>query len=76
MREIILNCTEMEHPEPLVTVMEAIAKMHEDDIIVMIHRMVPHLLFPRLQELKLHYGHDEKILNNQKIVTIRIWRKS
>ena len=52
---IIIDCRDMEPPDPFVTVMKAVDQLSNDEAILMRHRHPPRLLFPKLIELGLNH---------------------
>jgi TusA-related sulfurtransferase len=71
---IKIDCRKMEHPGPLVAVLSAINTLNENQKIIMIHRMIPNLLFPKLAELKIDYKVLEINLEEEKCYQIEMWR--
>ena len=67
--EIVLDCRELEPPEPMNLVIGSLPKLDSSHVIVMLHRMVPALLLPILKENGYHYRIDE-LPNGEVKVTI------
>lgn len=70
---ILIDTREMEPPEPLVRVMEAVEQFKETEKIVMLHRHKPCQLLDKLNALGLNYNIIE---NNDGSVELTIWRDS
>lgn len=68
---IIVDCRELEPPEPMVKVLEAVNDMAEDEAVLMIHRKVPRLLFSKLDELGFSHELTEE---TEGLVKLLIWR--
>ncbi len=66
-----LDCRDLEPPEPMVKVLEAVQVMTVDEAVLMIHRKVPRLLLPRLKELGLTF---ELVEEQTDSVKLYIWR--
>ncbi|MEC7888252.1 MAG: DUF2249 domain-containing protein [SAR324 cluster bacterium] len=47
---ITADCRELEPPEPMVVVLEAVDKLQKTEVLKMLHRQAPRLLFPLLKE--------------------------
>ena len=47
---ITVDCRELEPPEPMVVVLEAVEKLQKTEVLKMLHRQVPGPLFPLLEE--------------------------
>lgn len=47
---IIIDCRDMEPPEPMVAVLEQVETLEKDQKIIMIHRKEPNLLYAKLKE--------------------------
>ena len=47
---ITVDCRELEPPEPMVVVLEAVDKLQKTEVLKMLHRQVPRPLFPLLEE--------------------------
>lgn len=47
---ITVDCRELEPPEPMVVVLEAVDKLRKTEVLKMLHRQAPRLLFPLLEE--------------------------
>ena len=69
---ITIDCRELEPPEPMVKVLEAVHVMGDDEAVMMVHRKRPRLLFPRLEELALKHEITEE---SESLVKILIWRE-
>ncbi|MBC8258810.1 MAG: DUF2249 domain-containing protein [SAR324 cluster bacterium] len=50
---ITVDCRDLEPPEPLVLVLEAIEKLEPYEVVKMLHRHSPKMLFPKLEERKM-----------------------
>jgi len=70
-KTITLDCRDLEPPEPMVRVLEAVQAMTVDETVLMIHRKVPRLLLPRLKELGLTF---ELVEERADSVKLYIWR--
>ncbi|MDH3974427.1 MAG: DUF2249 domain-containing protein [Deltaproteobacteria bacterium] len=70
---ITVDCRELEPPEPMIKVLEAVHHMGDDEAVMMVHRKRPRLLFPRLDELGLKHEIREERENRIKIL---IWREN
>jgi hypothetical protein len=61
-KDIILDCRDLEAPEPLNLVVENLEKIDQNTYIKMIHRMEPQMLFNILKsngyEYKISYEED------------------
>lgn len=67
-----IDCRDMEPPEPMVKVLEAVHVMGEDEAVMMVHRKIPRLLFPRLDQLGFKYEISEE---SEELVKVLIWRE-
>ncbi len=59
---LTIDCRELQPPEPLVKVMEAVNKLKSDQAIKMLHRHEPCSLFQKLEQKDLKYQvqkHDD-----------------
>ena len=68
---INLDCRDLEPPEPMVKVLEAVQAMTAGEAVLMIHRKVPRLLLPRLKEMGLTFRLIEEQAHSVKLY---IWR--
>jgi len=68
---ITVDCRDLEPPEPLVKVLEAIEEMRNDEAVLMIHRKRPRLLFPKLREKGLSFSMTEA---PDESIELLIWR--
>ena len=68
---ITVDCRELEPPEPMVKVLEAVEKMGKDEAVLMLHRKKPALLLPRLKEKGLEFKLTEK---DDESIELFIWR--
>jgi TusA-related sulfurtransferase len=69
---ISMDCRELEPPEPMVKVLEAVQVMKRNEALLMIHRKVPRILLPRLSELGLNF---EVVEEEPDTVKLYIWRE-
>ena len=83
---IEIDCREMEPPEPMITVLASLPSLQQGQKIKMLHRIIPHPLFGKLQEKGFSYELEEKTKdsamldiqsskNQPPTYTIWIWRK-
>ena len=68
---IIVDCRELEPPEPMVKVLEAVNDMAADEAVLMIHRKMPRLLFSKLDELGFSHEVTEE---SEGLIKLLIWR--
>lgn len=68
---IIVDCRELEPPEPMVKVLEAVNNMASDEAVLMVHRKMPRLLFSKLDELGFSHELTEE---SEGLIKILIWR--
>ena len=68
---IIVDCRELEPPEPMVKVLEAVNNMAADEAVLMIHRKMPRLLFSKLDELGFSHDVTEE---SEGLIKLLIWR--
>ena len=68
---IIVDCRELEPPEPMVKVLEAIHNAGSDEAVLMIHRKMPRLLFSKLDELGFSHEVTEE---SEGLIKLLIWR--
>lgn len=54
-REHILDVSDLEPPEPLQRVLEALSELGEGDYLHMLHRREPLLLYPELEQRGFRY---------------------
>lgn len=71
-QEIILDTRELEAPEPMTLVLDALSQLDENTSIKMIHRMEPMMLYTTLSNNNLNY----KVIPNPNEVSIYIWDNS
>ncbi|MDE2344794.1 MAG: DUF2249 domain-containing protein [Betaproteobacteria bacterium] len=71
--DLILDVRDLEPPEPLEKVLEAICTLEEGQRIRMIHHREPHPLYPILKRDGLRY---ETHVTNEGYFEILIWRSS
>ena len=67
----IVDCRELEPPEPMVKVLEAVNNMAADEAVLMIHRKMPRLLFSKLDELGFSHDVTEE---SEGIIKLLVWR--
>lgn len=72
-KTITVDCRELEPPEPMLKVLEAVSGMADDEAVLMVHRQVPRLLLPRLDQMGLRYELTEEIKG---LIKLLIWRES
>lgn len=72
---ITIDCREMEHPEPLITVLAAVDKLKDDEVIKMVHRRVPYPLFEHLQQKNMDYNYTRTELESGEHVEVLIRKK-
>ncbi|MDT8316797.1 MAG: DUF2249 domain-containing protein [bacterium] len=68
---IVVDCRELEPPEPMIKVLEAVNNMADDEAVIMIHRKMPRLLFSRLDELGFSHEVTEE---SEGFIKLLIWR--
>lgn len=71
-QEIILDTRELEAPEPMTLVLNALCELDENTFIKMIHRMEPVMLYTTLTNNDLNY----KVTHEENNVFIYIWDNS
>jgi len=71
-QEIILDTRELEAPEPMNLVLNALSQLDENTFIKMIHRMEPMMLYTTLVNNNLNY----KVVPKPDEVSIYIWDNS
>ncbi len=69
---VTIDCRDLEPPEPMVRVLEALHHLAAHEAILMIHRKFPRLLIPRLKELSVSHEVTEE---DEGIVKILIWKE-
>lgn len=69
LQEIILDTRELEAPEPMNLVLNALAELDENTSIKMIHRMEPMMLYNTLRNNNINY----KVVQKENEVFIYIW---
>ena len=70
---IILDCSQMQPPEPMHRVLEQLDRLQASEGIKMLHRMKPRLFFPKLQER----GWNFMVIEHTPVqVEVRIWQES
>ena len=67
-KEIVLDCRELEAPEPLNLAIATLPKLDDTSYIKMVHRIEPMMLLNILKENK--YGHNIKHINNEVLIYI------
>ncbi len=72
-KTIVIDCRELEPPEPMVRVLEAVQKMADNEAVLMVHRKYPRLLIPRLDEMKLSHRLIEE---SDDLVKLLIWKEA
>lgn len=72
----IIDCREMEHPEPLIKVLAAVNNLAAGEVIQMIHRITPHPLFIRLTEMGIDYQLNKTTTPNGETIEVLIWKNS
>ena len=70
---IILDCSLMEPPEPMLRVLERLNHLKQGEGIKMLHRMKPRLLFSKLKERGWNFRVIEETSDQ---VEVRIWQES
>ncbi len=68
---IIVDCRELEPPEPMVKILETVNNMAADEAVLMIHRKRPRLLFSKLDELGFNHDVTEE---SEGLIKLLIWR--
>ncbi|OIP07048.1 MAG: hypothetical protein AUK53_11570 [Betaproteobacteria bacterium CG2_30_59_46] len=71
-REHVLDVRELEPPEPLERVLDAVATLQPGERVRMIHRREPCLLYPLLEKRGFRYFAEAKAEDLHEIL---IWRK-
>ena len=66
--ELILDCRDLEAPEPLNLAVATLPKLDEQSYIKMIHRLEPMMLLTILKEN--NYGYDIKHTSNEVLIYI------
>ncbi len=69
--EIIVDCRELEPPEPLNLVVSKLPLLNETNSLKMVHRLKPQMLLNILNENSFKY----KIIEEDTMVTIFIWKE-
>lgn len=69
--EIIVDCRELEPPEPLNLVVSKLPMLNETNSIKMVHRLKPQMLLNILNENNFKY----EIIEDNAMVTICIWKE-
>lgn len=69
--EIIVDCRELEAPEPLNLVVSKLPMLNETNSIKMVHRLKPQILLNILNENNFKY----EIIEDDTMVTICIWKE-
>ena len=54
-KEILLDVSELEAPQPLIEAAKALDKLKDDEILLFKHRMSPKHLFTEIEQRNLHY---------------------
>lgn len=70
-RIITVDCRDLEPPEPMVKVLEAVNDMAPDEAVLMIHRKMPRLLFSKLEELGFSHDVTEE---SDGLIKLLIWK--
>ena len=70
--KITLDTRELEAPEPMTLVLNALSELNENTFIKMVHRMEPVMLYTTLTNNDLNY----KVVHNENDVSIYIWDNS
>lgn len=71
LKEILHDVSELEAPTPLTSTLEKIKELQNDEVLHMIHRMEPCVLFDALDQ----NGYEWEMEKNDQ-VHIWIWRKT
>ncbi len=72
-RKIIpVDCRSLPPPEPLLRVLEHADALQPDEAVLMLHRMEPCLLFPKLEARGMQYLMEK---NAEGEVEVLIWRE-
>ena len=71
-QEIILDTRELEAPEPMTIVLDALSELDENTSIKMIHRIEPLMLYTTLTNNNLNY----KVVPKDDEISIYIWDTS
>ncbi|MDP6179226.1 MAG: DUF2249 domain-containing protein [Desulfatiglandales bacterium] len=72
-RVIPVDCREMQAPEPMIAVLEAVSGMQENEAVLMLHRQKPIHLFPKLEDSGLCYELEEE---EDGSIQLLIWQES
>jgi hypothetical protein len=67
----VVDCRELEHPEPMVRVLEAVTVMEDDMSVLMVHRKEPFPLYSKLEERNC--SHETKT-SADGTVQVLIWK--
>ncbi len=67
----VIDCRELDHPEPMVRVLEAVSLLEDDMSVLMVHRREPFPLYQKLEERNC--SHETKI-SADGTVQILIWK--
>jgi hypothetical protein len=70
-KNIIIDCRDMEPPEPMIAVLEKVESLQSDQKIIMIHRKEPNLLYAKLKERGCEF--ELKTFENESI-ELTIWK--
>lgn len=70
-KEIYLDVSELEPPQPLVLAVQAMQKLKEDETLVFVHRMYPCKLQEQIEALGLSF---EIIKDQENFFEMRIFR--
>ncbi len=70
-KEILLDVSELEAPEPLIKAVTALEKLQKDEVLVFVHRMNPAHLFNEIPSRGMHY---EIIRDEPNYFKMKIWR--
>jgi len=71
-QEIIIDTRELEAPEPMTVVLNALSQLDEKTSLKMIHRMEPLMLYTTLENNNINY----KVVSKNDDVFIYIWDDS
>ena len=71
-KEILLDVTDLEPPEPLVLTLEAVEQIQPGEYVRMLHRRDPCLLYSKLEENNFQFRQRK---GEQSEVELFIWRK-
>ena len=69
--EIIVDCTELEAPEPLSLVISKLQLLDDTNRLKMIHRLKPQMLFSILDK----NGYKYEIIEEEAVIIIFVWKE-